>query len=694
VKKENKANILIVDDSLSNEEQVVKILRNAGYAAHTTRVEDEEDLTAALEKKSADILLYGVGMGITLEETLATVKRVSKHFVPVIAVGRADNEGEILKVMRAGARDLSAYNKPAHLEMVIKRELEAGTCMRQLERLESSIKESEKRCQGLLDSSRDAIAYIHEGMHVYSNSSYLELFGFGASEDLEGMPILDMVGMDDRDKFKTFLRDHYKDGADSAPKLQLNIKKADGTEFSGEMEFSPASIDGEPCMQVIIRNKVDSKELEKQLALMSQKDSTTGLFNRSHFLDCLEKTSQAAQQGTTSAAVIMINIDNFAGIKQSAGVVGSDKYLFELSRRLEEAATRNDILAHFEGSIFSVIANNQNVASIAAYAKKLQKACIDFIGNINNQSLNSTCTLGISLIDKNAPDAGEILLRAERALKEAEKQGPNQMVVYQPKSGELTQKEIDAQVTKDLKDAITSNRFVLYYQPIISLHGDTDERYEVLVRMLDKNGKIVMPKDFLPAAERTGMSLAIDRWVLFNTISTLTQRWKAGKRTLFFVKLTATSLKDSNLMTWLKEQLKKYNVPKNSLIFQVKENTAVTSLKHTAEIAKSLNELNCGFALDDFGTGNNPFQLLKHIPADYLKLERSFMDNLAGNTTNQDAVKKLAEQAMSMGKLTIAQYVEDASSLSVLWGMGVNFIQGNFLQEPMPEMNYDFTSMM
>ena len=233
----------------------------------------------------------------------------------------------------------------------------------------------------------------------------------------------------------------------------------------------------------------------------------------------------------------------------------------------------------------------------------------------------------------------------------------------------------------------------MYFQPVISLHGDTDERYEVFVRLLDDDGKIVMPNDFLPAAERTGMSLAIDRWVLLNTITTLTKRWKDGKRTLFFVKLTAVSLKDSQLMNWLKEQLKKFNVPKDSLIFEVKESTAVTSLKHTAELARQLRELNCSFALDDFGTGSNPFQLLKHIPADYLKLERSFMENLSTSTENQDTVKKITESAMEMNKLTIAQCVEDATSLSVLWGMGINFIQGNFLQEPSPNLDYDFTSM-
>lgn len=694
MKKENKINIFIIDDSLNDEEQVIKIMRSAGFAAHTTRLEDEEDLATALEQKSPDILLYAMGMALSLEETIACMRRILKNPVPVIVVNRPGHDGDIIKVMRAGAHDLTSFEKPAHLELVIKREMTANIESRRMHQLENSIKESEKRCQALLDSSRDAIAYIHEGMHIYSNKSYLDLFKFEVSEDLEGMPILDMVGMEDRDKFKNFLRDNCKDGTCNHEKLQLSLKNSDSTEFDGEMEFSPASIDGEPCVQVIIRNQSNSKELETKLAMMSLKDAATGLFNRQHFIDTLTTTTKSTKEGKGTAAVMLVHLDNYADIKQSAGVVGSDKYLKELADRLSEAVTKGDLLARFEGGVFSVICANQTTATINAYAQRMQKACTNYIGNINNQSLNSTCSIGISIIDQNAPDTNEILLRAERAIEESKKLGANQIVVYQPKAGELTQKEIDDQVTRDLKDAITNNRFVLYFQPIISLHGDTDERYEVFVRMRGKDGKIIMPNDFLPAADRTGMSLAIDRWILLNTITLLTQRWKEGKRTLFFVKLTANSIKDSNLMNWLKDTLVKFNVPKNSLVFQVKENTAVTSLKHTAEIAKSLKELNCSFTLDDFGTGSNPFQLLKHIPVDYLKLEKSFMDNLSSSASNQEALKKITEQAMTLNKLTIAQCVQDATSLSVLWGMGINFIQGNFLQEPMPELNYDFTAMM
>jgi len=694
VDNKKKIKIFIIDDSFNNEENIIKLMRSSGYAAHTTRIEDDEDLIIALKKASPDILLYSNGMElISLQDTVKCIEKNAQAPIPVIAVNRPNHVLDVVDAMRSGAKDSASYDNPSHLEMVILREVEAHTSIAKLFRLEKAIKESEKRCATLLDSSRDAIAYIHEGMHVYSNHSYLSLFGFDESEDLEGMPILDMVGADERDSFKTFLRDNGKNNNHETAKLELNLSNSDGTEFKGEMEFSPASIDGEPCTQVIIRTQTNNKALEQQLALMSQTDSITGLYNRQFFLDTLEESASRAKDGEITAATILIHLDNFNDIKQNAGVVGADQFLNEISREFEEVIIGDDVLAHFEGNTFSIIAFNQNAKSVVKYAQQIVKLAGHFTADINDRTLNTSCTIGISLLDKNTPDTGEILLRAERAINKAGEEGPNTIIVYQPKEGELTQKEIDAKVVTDLKLALKNNRFILNFQPVISLHGDTDERYEVFVRMLGKNDEIIPPADFLPAADRTGMSIAIDRWVLLTTITTITKCWKEGKRTLFFVKLAANSLKDDSLMNWLKDQLKKYNVPKNSLIFEVKESVAVTNLKYTAELAKSLQELNCGFALDDFGSGSNPFELLKHIPADYLKLERSFMEDLSTSTENQEAVKAITEKAMEMNKLTIAQCVQDATSLSVLWGMGINFIQGNFLQEPLPVLDYDFTSM-
>ncbi|NOQ70096.1 MAG: EAL domain-containing protein, partial [Gammaproteobacteria bacterium] len=288
----------------------------------------------------------------------------------------------------------------------------------------------------------------------------------------------------------------------------------------------------------------------------------------------------------------------------------------------------------------------------------------------------------------------DILARCEKAIEAAKQKGANQIVTYVPKKGELTRHEVDAKFKGQLTDALKNDRFVLHYQPIISLHGDTEERYEVFVRLkIDDSDQLIMPQDFLPAAERIGMSIAIDRWVLFRAIKEFSKKQAQGINTRFFIKLSASSIKDDTLMDWLSYQVKEKQIPPNTLNFEIKETVAMTNLKSAKSLAQKLKAIGCCFVLDDFGAGANPFQLLDHVDVDYIRLERNLMEDLTENTQNQETIKQLTEQATKLGKFTIAQHVPDASSLSILWGIDVNFIQGYFLQEPLPTMEYDFTEM-
>lgn len=694
---EKKLNLVIIDDSFDTEEKVVSTLRNQGYAARSTRVEDEEDLAEAIGNRAPELVLYTQGMElISLRQTLDCIQQtMNKAPVPVIVVDKGASESKVVEVMRSGAADLSAYNTMDHLCLVIARELNNYRNWKKTADLQLAFNESERRCSSLLDSSRDAIAYVHEGMHVYSNASYLEMFNIEQADDLEGMPILDMVVLRDRDKFKGYLRD-YIEHDKPVEAFSIGLNKPDGTEFEGIIEFSQARVDGEPCVQVVIRQQnQSSEELAAQLKLLSQHDQLTGLFNRQYLLEVLEETISGCETGVKKAAIMEIQLDNFDTIKSQTGVVGADNFIVSASKCLETTTHADDVLARYMHSSFIIIAYDHTAASIEKYAHEIQLAISDHEAQINNLTINTTCTIGITVIDKNSPECSEVLSRAEKAVSEATATGNNQIRVYKPPKGELTRHEVDAKFKGQITEALKQDKFILHYQPIVSLHGDTDERYEVFVRMGSAGNEesLILPQDFLPAAERIGMAIAIDRWVLYRTITKLTERWAKGKKTRFFIKLSAASLKDETLIDWLDYQIKEKKLPKDTLIFEVKESAAVTNLKYAKNLSHKLKAINCGFVLDDFGSGTNPFQLLDHVHADYVRLDKLFMADLLENSANQEIIKKLAEKASTLGKYTIAQYVPDASSLSVLWGMGVNFIQGYFLQEPLPELNYDFTEM-
>ena len=692
---EQTINLIIIDDSFDTEEKVVSTLRTLGFAARSTRAEDDEDLIDAIKAHRPDLVLYSQGMElISLKETCKIIKEnTNDAAVPVIAVDKSESEANVTEAISAGAMDLSSYNNMKHLTQVIKREVNAYRNWQQNQLMEKTLAESELRCNSLLDSSRDAIAYVHEGMHVYSNDSYLGLFEIEQSDELEGIPILDMVAHDSRDDFKAFLRDYMKNES-GLKKLETRLHKPDGKEFDGEMEFSSASIDGEPCIQVVIRKEdVNTEELERQLKILSQKDQLTGLYNRQHCLEEVELVVSECDDNEKIASIMEIRLDNFDNIKNEVGVVGADNYIVAVAKELQETSEETDILSRYTHASFTVITRGQNKDNIEEYARKFQDKISDFEVAINDENINTTCSIGIALIDKNSPECNEVLARVEKASDEAAANGTNQTSIYIPREGELTRHEADSKFKGQLTDAMRNNKFVLHYQPIVSLHGDTDERYEVFVRLKGDDGNLIMPQDFFPAAERIGMAVAIDRWVLTRTIKVLHERWKKGHRTRFFIKLSAPSLKDETLIDWLDFQIQEKQLPADCLVFEVKESAAVTNLKYTKAMCESLKKIKCGFVLDDFGLGANPFQLLDHIDVDYIRLDRTFMDDLLENTQNQEAIQKIAALAGERGKLTITQFVPDASSLSVLWGIGVNFIQGYFLQEPSPVMNYDFTDM-
>jgi multidomain signaling protein FimX len=688
-------NLVVIDDSFDSEEKIVSSLRTAGYTARSSRVEDDEDLLDLLSKQTPDIIIYFEGMElISLKQVVECIKKDKRtENCHIITVNKTE-QPDVVSAMRSGAVDATCFSDISHLLLIIAREHHALTCARQIAKFKKDFNESERRCASLLDSSRDAIAYIHEGMHVYSNRSYIDMFGIEESDDLEGLPILDMVAIEGRDDFKEFLRNYTK-SEEGVEKINTTLHKPNGDEFAGEMEFSPAQIDGEPCVQLIIRKEdVNSEELERQLKLLSQKDQLTGLFNRQYSIEKLEATIADCENGKYTAALLEIHIDNFDDIKNSVGVIESDQYIVEAAKALSNVVRDDDVLSRYTHDSFTVIASDYNKDNIESYAAEFQKAIGQLETSIRDSIINTTCSIGISLIDSDSPEYNDILARSEKAVSSAIEKGANQIFTYTPEKGELTRHEVDARFKEQLTDALKNDRFVLHYQPIVSLHGDTDERYEVFVRMeVEGNHDLVMPQDFLPAAERIGMSIAIDRWVLYRTIQEHSKRMHEGKTTRFFIKLSASSLKDDTLIDWLSYQIKEKKIPAHTLNFEVKETVAVTNLKNAKNLSHKLKALNCGFILDDFGTGTNPFQLLEHIHADYVRMESSFMDNLAENPQNQESIRNLAEQAAELGKFTIAQHVPDATSLSLLWGMGVNFIQGYFLQEPLPGMEYDFTEM-
>ena len=303
-----------------------------------------------------------------------------------------------------------------------------------------------------------------------------------------------------------------------------------------------------------------------------------------------------------------------------------------------------------------------------------------------------TVSIGVAAITENSPKAEDLLGRAHIASSEVKKleghSDGNGVLVYNPADYEKLDSKNSAEA---IQRALDENRFRLLFQPVINLRGEDEEHYEAFVRMLDKDNNEISPYDFLPPVGPTETTIKIDRWVILQTIKQLSNHRSRGHDTRMFLNVTAETLQDKTFTPWLSVALKAARLPGDSLIFQIREGDAANHMKQAKDFTRAVHQLRCKVSISQFGCAINPFNTLKHIDADYVKIDGSFTEEIQKNNEAKDQVKEMVKTLQNAGKLTIIPLVENASVLATLWQAGVNYIQGYYLQAPVPEMNYDFS---
>jgi len=447
------------------------------------------------------------------------------------------------------------------------------------------------------------------------------------------------------------------------------------------MEFAEASYEGEPCQQIIFRQQTMSVELAKELDVLRSKDLVTDLYNRQYCIGELERMIGDAAKGRSDQALILLEADNFKHLLDTVGLGNADLLLGDMANLMRRHIKETDIAGRFGEHTFGVLLAGYNADDVRQLAEILRKAFEERIFEVGKQSVNANISICGTVIGEKNANATAVLTQASTALRTAQTEGGNRVSVFDPAAQDKADEEKNKHWLVLIKDALAKNGFVLFYQPIISLHGAEGEYYEILLRLNGPKGEIT-PNFFMPVAEKHGLLPAIDRWVIANAIKALAERERAGHKTTFFVKLTPQSLEEQTLLPWIAQQLKNARLRGDALVFEMPESKVVTSLKPARAFVTGLKQIHCGFALEQFGSGLNSFQLLKHIDANYLKLDRNYMADLPNHKENQEKVKELCDQAHHAGKLTVAEFVEDAASMSILFSCGVNFVQVNFLQEP------------
>ena len=688
--KEKIIHLIILVESSHDAEVLASSFRNVGYAVRSKHIEDEEDLLAAIQEKGWDLLISAPQVGdYTSINAMECIKAAGKD-IPCIVFGPLPDKKIILDNMRAGA----AYCVPAEdqelFQIVVEREFNNLRERRHHRETKTMLVESEKRNRALIESSKDAIAYIHEGMHIYANQSYLELFGYDDIEEVEVIPIMDMIASDHQQAFKELLRTLSK-GETPNEQFEFNAQRAGGEQFMATMSFSPASIEGEHCTQVIIHQQGDNRELEAQLEQMKKQDLLTGLYNGPFFMEELNDALTNASKGQGDSVLVSLEPDDFKKIKDSLGIAGSDIVITDMANLLKENLGSYAIIARFADTVFTALFSQLPVEQIQKTMEKVRKIFEQHIFEVEGKTVTTTCSIGINPVTETSPDAKTLMSQVEGACAMAKNQGGNQIHVHTI-ADQLASLEEDRAWVERLKLAIKNNDFVLHYQPIVSLHAEPGERYEVLLRMKGSDGKLIEPAEFIAPAENAKLMSEVDKWVMKNTAKAALEKRRDGKQIQFFIKLSTESVTDMTLLTWISKLLTASRLHGNSFVFEITESTMLNNLKSTKALVQGLKQLHCLVALTHVSNDSNAN---KHIPGlilDYIKISGEHIQSLTTSDSAQEAVKAIAEIAQGTNTHTIAEHVQDPTCLAVLWQHGVNFIQGHYLQKPDETMSYDFTA--
>lgn len=683
--------LMLVDDSVEEAEGIVSGLRNAGIAVRPLRPATLDELTAMLASQSIDLVLSSHPCALAaLPEVLHRVSGTGKD-IPVIAVVEQVDTDGFAEILGGGARGIALRHKPAQLLAAIRSEWSDLDARRSLRRLEAQVRETERRCDALIESSREPIAYVHEGMHIRANAAYLDMFGFESFEDIEGMSLLDLVSQQHLDAFKQLLKSLSK-GETPPPRYELQARDIEGNSFPAVMEFTQAQYEGEPCQQVIFRRQEQGvdPELARKVEELKQRDQVTGLFNRPTFLRALEDAVADAAQNEGHHGLLLIEPDHFQRLVQEIGLDATDGTLAAIAERLNSELPANAMAARFAETSFAVLLRGGDYAATEQLATRIRNTFAAEVFTIGARSSVITASIGGVQISEKIASVTQVLAKAAQGVQSAASMGGNRVELFDPSAVDRIEAErIQAWVAR-LRDALGNDRFTLHFQPVIGLQGDNHPIYDTLLRLEGDDGELISPNSFLSIAEEHGMLEEIDLYVVERAIELTAQRFKARRPTTLMVKVSQNSLQNDALATHIGKRLSEHGVPGEYLVLQLQEARVFTHLKAVQEFAATVNQYGCKVGLEQFGAGLDSFQLLTHIQPQVLKIDRSFIEDLPKNPDSQKRVREIALKARDFGIQTIAEFVQDAASMSILFSAGVDYVEGHFLAAAGPEMNYDF----
>jgi diguanylate cyclase (GGDEF)-like protein len=660
-------------------ELVNRTLRDSGQAAHCHWIRKPEAFDDTLRMEPLELIIVN---GDKYPDSIRQVIKQKDAYlpeVPVIAVQGNVDEDHILSAMNDGACDLVSIEQTGRLQAVVSRELRAIRVERALNSTLSSATEYRKQLSDYMQGSASPMADVQEGIITQVNDAWVKLFKAKTADDVIGLPLMDSFEPASQAAVKGAVV------ATTKGKWQKDEKLFARSKFSGkkeaielELRFRLVNFDQSAYVQIQITPLEKAPEEPTKLVHEALKrDPTTLFFHRAQYLDRITKRlSRKPKSGLH--AIAYVKLDDFSEIRNQVGQIASEEVIALFAEEVRKRLHPRDVAGRFEGTVIMALLERGSAKDAEVWGQQLVDHLQAHEFKIDDKTIKLTCTVGVCGMSQVYANLEELISAVAIAHGKGKAGGGNCVYLENSADDDTRLRRHDAIWVKHIKSAMTDDRFRLAHLPIAGLRSDSGNMFDMLVRMMDEQGNAVLPSEFLPAAERNNLLKPIDRWIFAATVDYCA----ANEVDQAFVRLSRHSMQDSSLLKWIEKELGRKEIEPAKICVQIPEQEAAKYIKQTQKIADGLRTLGVAFALEHYGVDENRFQILDLLKPAYIKINGELMHSLMTDTDLQNRVRKLAAAADQRGVLTIAERVENANVMAVLFQLGVHFMQGHYVHEP------------
>ena len=444
---------------------------------------------------------------------------------------------------------------------------------------------------------------------------------------------------------------------------------------------------------MVFRAATHARQISRQLSWQAGHDALTNLVNRRQFERVLSE-SQATLQGDQQYVLCYLDIDRFKVVNDTCGHTAGDELLKQVAAIISQYIRAADTLARLGGDEFAILLPQCPLARAIVIANQIRAAVTDFHFVWEGSAFRIGVSIGLVTFDTTAQDVASIVNAADLACYTAKEKGRNRVQVYQPDAAEIVKQRGQQRWSIRIRQALDREGFCLFQQPIVPALGtknteantlgatNTPAYYEILLRMIDDDGKLISPAAFIPSAERYDLMLEIDQWVVNAFFRYLSNSLSHTDGSHYMINLSGASMGDEDFLAFLKARLCDYTIHPERICFEITETAAIANITQAVDFIQELKQLGFRFALDDFGSGMSSFAYLKTLPVDYIKIDGRFITDVAADSTALAIVKAINNIGHVMGLKTIAEFVETKQVETILKEVGLNFMQGYGIAMP------------